>query len=208
MRLFADRADMSLREGQWQRRHLDQILVPPSVRDAVLERAARLDPDALTILRAAAVLASPASEGTESRVVADLDPAASRGALTEALRCGLLVEDRRGRVLFRHSLAEKAVYRVHCGPRTPSHAPTRGSGFGGPLPFTALSRLARHFAEAGATVEWATYSERAADVALDAGDEVTAEALLFDLATSNVLAPADLPRAVSKIPFISPDPRP
>ncbi|MBO0832946.1 MAG: AAA family ATPase, partial [Actinobacteria bacterium] len=38
VRLLGDRADLARRDGTWLRRHLDKIDVPPTIRDAVLER--------------------------------------------------------------------------------------------------------------------------------------------------------------------------
>ncbi|MFI1096095.1 ATP-binding protein [Streptomyces sp. NPDC020917] len=58
--LMHDRADLVRRDGEWVRRTLDEIAVPPTIRDAVTERAARLGPAARRVLLAAAVLADPA----------------------------------------------------------------------------------------------------------------------------------------------------
>ena len=44
VRLLHERADLRLFEGEWMRHHLDQITVPPTVRDAVLERTGRMAP--------------------------------------------------------------------------------------------------------------------------------------------------------------------
>ncbi|WP_040028649.1 AAA family ATPase, partial [Streptomyces sp. 150FB] len=60
VRLLHDRADLIRHGGEWRRRTLTQIGVPPTIRDAVLERAARLGPDDRQVLRAAAVLAEAA----------------------------------------------------------------------------------------------------------------------------------------------------
>lgn len=49
-----------------------------------------------------------------------------------------------------------------------------------PLP---LARLARHFQEAGDAGTWCRYGEKAADLALAAGDEATAGILLLGLVT-------------------------
>jgi predicted ATPase len=64
VRLIADRADLLRHDGQWMRLPLDEIAVPPTVRDAVLERSRRLGPDAQAVLRAAAVLGDPAGYAT------------------------------------------------------------------------------------------------------------------------------------------------
>ncbi|HZC73916.1 MAG TPA: AAA family ATPase, partial [Jatrophihabitans sp.] len=64
LRLMHERADLTRRDGAWVRRRLHEIAVPPTVRDAVLERAGRLGPDAQAVLHAAAVLSDPTDETT------------------------------------------------------------------------------------------------------------------------------------------------
>lgn len=64
VRLLRDRADLVRRDGEWMRRTLDEISVPPTIRDAVTERVARLGADARRVLLAAAVLSDPADERT------------------------------------------------------------------------------------------------------------------------------------------------
>ena len=44
VRLLLDRADLIRRDGEWIRRSLDEIAVPPSIRDAVTERVAPARP--------------------------------------------------------------------------------------------------------------------------------------------------------------------
>ncbi len=53
VRLMATRADLRRRGGRLVRRELAELSVPPPVRDAVLERAGRLAPDARAVLEAA-----------------------------------------------------------------------------------------------------------------------------------------------------------
>jgi predicted ATPase len=62
VRLMHDRADLVRRDGVWVRRPMADIDVPPTIRDAVLERVSRLAPDAQQMLRVAAVLAEVADE--------------------------------------------------------------------------------------------------------------------------------------------------
>ncbi|MET9472014.1 AAA family ATPase, partial [Streptomyces sp. NPDC002922] len=140
VRLLRDRADLVRRDGEWMRRTLDEISVPPTIRDAVTERVARLGADARRVLLAAAVLSDPADErmlgavsgltevgsgqdaGLEGRMgrPADSAIAPARGtaatlvesAVSDAVRSGLLVEDGSGpgRIAFRHTLAARTVY--------------------------------------------------------------------------------------------------
>jgi DNA-binding CsgD family transcriptional regulator/tetratricopeptide (TPR) repeat protein len=80
--------------------------VPPTVRDAVLARAARLSPEARGALDAAAVVPDRV-ELMLLEAVAGADAA----AIDECLRAGMLREDGRG-VRFRHELARLAVERA------------------------------------------------------------------------------------------------
>jgi predicted ATPase len=75
--------------------------VPPTVRDAVLARAARLSPPARRTLEAAAVIGPTIEPGLLIRVVEPI-------AADECLASGLLVT-RDGRYAFRHELAREAV---------------------------------------------------------------------------------------------------
>jgi DNA-binding CsgD family transcriptional regulator/tetratricopeptide (TPR) repeat protein len=197
--LMADRADLVFRHGTWARRHLAGIEVPPTVRDAVLERAAGLGPDALAVIRAAAVLGE-ASEGSVVASVAGLAGEQARSGICEALDCGLLIEDfPNGQgLVFRHGLAAQGIYESM--PVVRRHELHLRAGRAlekkSPLP---LARLARHFREAGEAPRWRRYAERAADLALSTGDETTAAALLHDLITAGGLPGRDIARLANKI---------
>jgi predicted ATPase len=80
-----------------------QETVPPTVRDAVLARAARLSDAAFAVLAAAAVIGSH-PEIDVLAAVAD-QPLT---ALDECLAAGMLV-DGGGQVMFRHELAREAI---------------------------------------------------------------------------------------------------
>jgi DNA-binding CsgD family transcriptional regulator/tetratricopeptide (TPR) repeat protein len=204
VRLMHERADLVHRRGEWvRRRRLDDIDVPPTVRDAVLERTGRLGDAAQRVLQAAAVVTDPVSEVTLS-AVSGLAVGRVRAGVADALACGLLAEDERDLMSFRHALVARAVYE-----ETPLLARREmhlraGRALEGAAPLP-VARLARHFREAGETAKWAQYAEQAADLALTAGDDKSAAALLQDL-----LAHADLPtdcvvRLARKTPFFSLD---
>lgn len=77
--------------------------IPPTVRDAVLTRMARLSPEARTALTAAAVLGSPMEPWTLTTVAAVDD-----SAIEECLLSGMLRAD--GQALsFRHELGREAI---------------------------------------------------------------------------------------------------
>src|SRR5487761_804815 len=105
VRLMGDRCDLAFRRGAWARRHLTEIEVPPTVRDAVLERTARLSADALAVVRAAAVLGEPAGEPAMTAVAGLTGEGAGIG-VCDALACGLILGNfptGQG-LVFRHAL--------------------------------------------------------------------------------------------------------
>lgn len=216
VRLMGDRSDLTCREGSWVRRRLSEIAVPPSIRDAVLERVQRLAPDVQAVLRAAAVLTDPAPEAVLLTVTGvTADPAgrapvlagtvpglAAPGwtALSDALATGLLQEDGRGLVSFRHMLACRAVLEAMPAPER------RGLHLRAGIALEALSpqpiaELARHFREAGDNARWCRFAEQFADLALISGDEATACTLLHDLVTRAGLSAGPLARLAGKIPL-------
>ena len=202
VRLMVDRGDIFSRNGQLARRRLADIAVPPTVRDAVLERVRRLDRNAAAVLWAAAVFADPADE----RIVCAMTglPAGRvRDGLGEALRSGLLAEDGRGLASFRHVLVGRVVYEAIPGPQRRTLHLRAGHLLeqAAPLP---VAQLATHFRGAGDTGKWCEYAEQAADNALTPGDEATASALLHDLVTGAELPAPTLARLTGKISFTSP----
>lgn len=186
IRLMHDRADLSRKEGEWVRRSLEELQVPPTVRDAVLERAHRLTMLAQRILQAASVLAEPSPEAVICEV-AGLTGEAAQDGLGEAVASGLLaeVDDRRG-FTFRHALMGRAVYEAIPGPRRRRLHLTAGRALEvvAPLP---VMQLTRHFREAGETSKWAEYAEHAAEKAVASNDQTTAARLLDDVLTTAAL---------------------
>jgi DNA-binding CsgD family transcriptional regulator len=205
VRLMADRDDLFRRAGGWERRRPGDIAIPPTLRDAVLERAGRLSPDAQAVLRAAAVLADPEDDATV-RAVARLSAARAQRGLCAALGSGLLCEGAHGRLSFRHVLAGRAVYEAIPGPLARALHLRAGRTVEGRSPPPA-ARLARHFREAGQADKWSLYAERAADLALASGDEASAMALLSDLIVDAGLPVHRAIGLIDKITFTSlPDP--
>jgi DNA-binding CsgD family transcriptional regulator/tetratricopeptide (TPR) repeat protein len=196
VRLLADRADLARRDGEWVRRRSEKIAVPPTVRDAVLERAGRLDADAQAVLRAAAVLAEAADEAVLA-AVAGISPERTVVSLVTALDCGLLGEDG-DRFSFRHTLAAQAVHEAIPAPlRTRMHL--RAGQALEALPRPPVVRLARHFRAAGQAEAWCRYAEQAADLALASGDDQAAVALQYEVITAGGLPPRDIARLAKKV---------
>ncbi len=177
--LLQDRGDIMWRDGEWARRAIADLDVPPTVRDSVIERVERLDPVTRRTLEAAAVLADPASEAVLADV-AELDDDEIRAGLARALDAGLLHESRPGRFLFRHVLASMAVEEaMPVSERRRLHQRAAAALQDGATP--PVARLVRHFREAGDTVGWSRSAEAAADLALESGDDRAAVVLLLEL---------------------------
>ncbi|TYC14261.1 LuxR C-terminal-related transcriptional regulator, partial [Micromonospora sp. MP36] len=201
VRLMWNRADLIRRGNSWVRHRLSEIDVPPTVRDAVLERSVRLNPAAQAALRAAAVLTDPAAEDTVVEAMAPAGDSASRLAgLAEAVGSGLLRQDQHGLVSFRHMLACRAVYEAIPMPQRRAMHLRAAHVLEGVTPLP-VAQLARHFREAGDTRAWCRYAEQAADLAIASGDDATAIVLLRDLLTNADLVPADVVRLTGKVPF-------
>lgn len=177
--LMRERADLVRQDGQWVRINLDELQVPPSVRDAVLERLHQLSPPAQRVLESAAVL----SEAVEEPVVcavAGLTGDQARAALNEALASGLLQESDRSRFGFRHALMGRAVYEALPGPDRRRRHLAAGNALEAAQPLP-VAQLARHFREANAVGKWSRYVEHAAERAIAADDHTAAATMLNDL---------------------------
>ncbi|MBM9506179.1 ATP-binding protein [Actinacidiphila acididurans] len=201
VRLLGERADLVRRGGEWRRRTLTRIEVPPTIRDAVLERAARLGPDDRQVLRAAAVL-TEAADPAVVVTVSGLPAARARTALAAAVRARALVEDAGGRIHFRHLLAARAVYDdIPGGERRALHLrAARALEALDPVP---IARLPHHFGKAGDTEGWRHYTELAADLALASGDQPTAVTALHALLSAGDLPAGAVVRLCRKFPVFA-----
>jgi DNA-binding CsgD family transcriptional regulator len=179
VRLLRDRHDIVRQHGTWTRRVLEDLEVPPAVRDSVLERVARLGGDAQLILQAAAILGDPADEALLA-AVADVDESSDERGVAAALVSGLLREATPGLYGFRHVLDSQAVEdAMPASVRRQLHYRAAVALQGRDHP--SAVRLARHFREAGDIDAWSRYAEATADLALDAGDDHTALVILLEV---------------------------
>ena len=138
-------------------------LVPRSVRDAVLGRAARLGGAAREVLDAAAVVPGPA----ELWLLDALAAAAAAGALDECLGAGMVVLAG-GRVQFRHEIARRVVEEsLPPGRRAGLHRAALAALAGEAVP--DLARLAHHAEAAGDAEALLKYGPAAAERATAAG---------------------------------------
>lgn len=171
LRLLEDREDLIRREGAWVRRSLEDV-VPSPVRNSILERLGKLRPRTQALVRAAAVVGVPASEGLLAKI-AEVRRGQTEAALAEALATTLLVEAREDRFCVRHELARQAVEEALPSPlRRRLHLrAAQALEKERPKP---LARLAHHYRAAGKTKEWTYYAEATADRARSLDDAVTA----------------------------------
>ncbi|HYJ69824.1 MAG TPA: AAA family ATPase [Nocardioidaceae bacterium] len=196
VRLMHSRADLTRRDGSWVRRHLTDIGVPRSIRDAVLERLSRLEPSVREVLKSAAIVADPTDEATLVKV-SGLSTGEVADGLAVALEAGWL-QSHGQQVGFRHVLASKAVYDSIAGHRRRAMHLRAGESLEGHSP-GPLVRLARHFREAGETERWCRYAELASDRAAESGDQMTATTLLHELIVHADLPASALARVASKL---------
>jgi DNA-binding CsgD family transcriptional regulator len=197
LRLLEKREDLIRRKGAWVRRSLEELGVPRAVRDAILERLERLRPGAQALVRAAAVVGVPASEGLLG-TVAEIRTGRTDTALGEALAAALLVETREDRFCLRHELARQAVEEALPSPlRRRMHLrAARALEQEQPKP---LARLAHHYRAAGKPEEWTRYAEAAADRARSLDDAVTAYRFLREALDVEALPPVTRARLAIKL---------
>jgi len=164
---------------------LASATAPPIVRSRVAGLMTAIGPAARDVVRAAAVLGSPAGE-------ADLGAVASSGeisgALTEAVEAGLLRDLGRGRYVSGSPLIAEAVYALLPGPqRCSMHGRAAARLAAVAEPFASL--IARHARLAGDIAAWTQWTGVAVDNAIEDGRTEEASRLL-----EAALRDADLPR--------------
>lgn len=188
VRLLRDRDQLKLVDG-WRSTELAEVEVPLVLRESMGERTASLTSDAQLTVRAAAVLAVPASEDMVA-AVAGLPPARAAEGLTMALRAAVLEEGPGGLYGFRHALSTQAVYGALAGPeRRQLHLRAAQALESGPEPLQ-LAQLAHHFKAGDRPKRWAYYAEAAAEAASEAGDDRAAARLLEELLPAQGLSRA------------------
>jgi class 3 adenylate cyclase len=102
----------------WSRRAVEGIGIPETVRDTILQRLARLDPEQAATLEAAAVLGRT-FDYPVLLAVAERGPDVVEAALGAAISQQLVEEPRegQGRFTWRHALTQEAIYDEIVTPR-------------------------------------------------------------------------------------------
>jgi class 3 adenylate cyclase/tetratricopeptide (TPR) repeat protein len=109
LRNLVERGDVYQENGRWERRDVDQIVVPESVRDAIGERLSRLSEETQEVLREASVLGQTFGFAE----LAGMSPTGEReleAAFDEAIAAGLVQEAGDDSYSFDHALTQGALY--------------------------------------------------------------------------------------------------
>lgn len=176
LHLLDDRGGLLPYNGRGQAM-LENVTVPPAVRQSILERLGRLSDDARLLTHAAAVVGVPTRESLMQRV-SGLPPVRGMRALAESLSSPLLEEKGEALYGFRHALAAQAVYEGISPPeRRLLHLRVARALEGG-RGRCPLARLAHHFGGACRPRQCAHYAEAAAEAASSVGDDRTAARIL------------------------------
>lgn len=186
--LLRSRGDLiRLGNGRWARKALDELDVPAGIRDPVRERIGRLPLPVQRVAEAVAVLQEPSNLTVVQAVSASTRQETVMG-VDELLVSGLL-DERDGRVAFRHVLASQAVYGgIPLGRRQQLHA--RAAGAVRALKPAPLGLLAHHLHQGSMLEEWVEVAEEAARQAAGLGDDVEAVRILEEvLRTASISAP-------------------
>jgi class 3 adenylate cyclase/tetratricopeptide (TPR) repeat protein len=109
MRVLVERGDIFRRDGHWDRRSIDEIEVPESVRSVVGQRLSRLSEAAQEILREASVLGQTFGfDGLQ--VTVDRPERELEDALDAAIAAGLVRDAGRDTYAFDHALTQGSLY--------------------------------------------------------------------------------------------------
>jgi DNA-binding CsgD family transcriptional regulator len=197
LRSLEGREELAQQRGASVRQSLEEIGVPTALRESILERLAELEPDARSIVQAAAVLGAPAAE-RDLLDVAQISDARAGAALSEALASALVLDVEDGHYDFRHALARQAVEEAIPSPlRRRLHL--RAGRALESASRKPVARLAHHYREAGKTKEWIRFAEAAADRAKSLEDDATAYKFLKEAVAVPELPPGARARLAVKL---------
>ena len=168
VRALVERGDIVRAEGGWERRPLDELRIPRSVRDAVQQRSAHLTQPARRVLAAAAIAGRRFDFGLLQALTGEAETALI-DLLKELIAAQLIVEVAPDRFAFRHALTREAVAaELLARERRTLHAQAGEVIellYAGTID-AHLEDLAFHFFAAGAWDEAIAYGTRAGERAL------------------------------------------
>jgi class 3 adenylate cyclase/tetratricopeptide (TPR) repeat protein len=169
LRALVERGDIYRENGHWERREIEEIEVPKSVRAVIGQRLSRLRTESQQILYEASVLGQTFQFDDLQRL-GDRDEEELESALEEAAAAGLVRETGNDGYAFNHALTQQALYaelplrrkrRLHLAAgEALEHLPDR-------VRQRRVAELARHFLAGDDP-------ERALHYALLAGDQAEA----------------------------------
>jgi predicted ATPase len=165
LRALVERGDIYQENGRWERRDVEEIEVPESVRSAVAERASRLSERAQEVVHEASVLGQ-IFRFDDLQAMSDRAEEEIEEALDEATAAGLVRETGRDEYSFNHVLTQQTLYVELSGRRKRRLHLAAGEALEGLAVGRRQERLpelARHFVKGG-------QPERALPCSLLAGD--------------------------------------
>jgi class 3 adenylate cyclase/tetratricopeptide (TPR) repeat protein len=109
LRTLVERGDIYQEHGRWERRRIEQIEVPESVRSAIGERLSRLPEGTQELLNAASVVGQTFHFDALA-AMADRSEEQVDQALEAAINAGLIREIGRDKYSFNHALTQHALY--------------------------------------------------------------------------------------------------
>lgn len=164
LRALVDRGDLYRQDGRWERRDLDEIAVPESVRDAVGERLSHLGEEAQAMLTEASVLGQTFSFAEVIRLSDRTEPEAE-DLIQEAVSSGILREGPDDGYAFDHALTQQTLY-AELSPRSRRRIHLAAAGV-----IQALDQAGRRAAELAHHFVAAGDRERALKFSVEAGDQ-------------------------------------
>ena len=178
LKALMESGDIYRESGDWERRDLNEIELPISVRDSLLARARSMSPEMMDVLKLAA-LAGVELDPPVLSAASQTSPALVESLIQAGLQMQFLVEHRDSgpaRYAFRHALSREAFADELVGPdRRRAHRILAEAiaTVHADEPATAAAGIADHFTAAGDQVAAAPFALTAARVAANsyAGDE-------------------------------------
>lgn len=165
LRTLAERGDLFRQGGRWERRTMEEIVIPESIRDAIGERIGRLSEETQGLLAEASVLGQ--SFGFEELVrVSDRTERETEDLVQDAVTAGILLEEPDDGYAFDHALTQQTLY-AELSPRRRRriHLAAAEAIETSPNAERRVADLAHHFVAAEDTVRALKYSVKAGDQA-------------------------------------------